>query len=86
MNALICGSLWGSDAVRRNKRNTAMKILNTTEAARYLSIGKRTLQEHVAAREITSIKLGRAIRFDMADLDAFIEGRKRKAIGWKSAR
>lgn len=64
----------------------AQRILTTTEAARYLSIGKRTLQEHVAAREITSIKLGRAIRFDMADLDAFIEGRKRKAIGWKSAR
>lgn len=61
------------------------RILTTAEAARYINIGKRTLQEHVSAREISSIKIGRSIRFDIADLDAFIEGRKRKAVGWKSS-
>jgi excisionase family DNA binding protein len=61
------------------------RILTTCEAASYLAIGKRTLQEHVAAREIASIKIGRSVRFDIADLDAFIESRRVRATGWKTA-
>jgi excisionase family DNA binding protein len=61
------------------------RIYNTNESAQYIGLGKRTFQERVAANEIASIKIGRSIRFDIADLDAFIEKHKRKAVGWKSA-
>jgi excisionase family DNA binding protein len=61
------------------------RLLNTTESAAYLGIGRRTIQERVAARELACVKIGKSIRFDVADLDAFIESRKVKARGWKGA-
>lgn len=60
-----------------------IKLLKTDEAAESLGIGVRTLQEKVEAREIACIRIGRAVRFDPADLAAFIERNRVKAIGWK---
>ena len=59
------------------------RLLNTDEAAACLGIGKRTLQELTASRKLAFIKFGRNVRFDMADLDAFKEKNRVKAIGWK---
>ena len=59
------------------------RLLNTTEAAAALGIGKRTLQEKVEAREIGCVRIGRCIRFSQADLAAFIERNSVKAVGWK---
>jgi len=63
-----------------------MKLLTTDEAAAALGIGKRTLQERVAAREIAVIEIGRSRRFHPDDIAAFIERSRRKAIGWKGAK
>jgi len=59
------------------------KLLDTTEAAAALGIGRRTLQEKVEAREIACIRIGRSIRFSEADLAAFVERNRVKAVGWK---
>jgi excisionase family DNA binding protein len=61
-------------------------LLKTNQAATFLNIGTRTLQERVAAREITAVKIGKSIRFDLADLKAYAEKCKIKAIGWKEAK
>jgi len=62
------------------------KLLDTTEAASALGIGRRTLQEKVQTREIACIKIGRAIRFHPNDLADFIERNLVKAQGWKGDR
>ena len=59
------------------------KLLDTDEAAAALGIGRRTLQERVAAREIGCVKIGRAVRFHPDDLAAFIERNRQKPAGWK---
>jgi excisionase family DNA binding protein len=58
-------------------------LLDTLAAARFLSMGKRTVQELVAARKLAFIKIGRATRFHVADLEAFIDSNRVKAAGWK---
>jgi excisionase family DNA binding protein len=61
------------------------RLLNTPEAARFLSVSKRTIQELASERKIAQIKFGRNVRFAVADLEAFIDANRSKAIGWKGA-
>jgi excisionase family DNA binding protein len=68
---------------RRWKVSSA--LLNTPEAARFLSVSKRTLQELASERKVAQIKFGRNVRYSIADLEAFIDANRSKAIGWKGA-
>lgn len=61
----------------------ACRLLTTEEAAACLGIGKRTLQELTANRKLAFIKFGRNVRFSEADLAAFTEKNRVKAVGWK---
>ena len=61
------------------------KLLTTTETAQALGVSKRTLQELAAERKIAQIKFGRNVRFDPADIAAFIEANRLKAAGWKGS-
>jgi excisionase family DNA binding protein len=61
------------------------KLLNTQEAAQRLGVSKRTLQELAAERKIAQIKFGRNVRYSIADLEAFVDANRSKAIGWKAA-
>ena len=58
-------------------------LLTTHQAAALLGIGKRTLQELVAARKIACCRIGRCVRFHPDDLAAFVESNRHKAMGWK---
>jgi excisionase family DNA binding protein len=61
----------------------ADRLLDTLETARFLGMGKRTVQELVADRKLAFVKIGRSIRFAPADLAAFVEANRVKAAGWK---
>lgn len=63
----------------------SIRLLTTAEAAHVLGIGKRTLQERVERREIACVKIGKSVRFDPADLAAFVERNRVQARGWKGA-
>jgi excisionase family DNA binding protein len=58
-------------------------LIDTKAAAQFLGIGKRTVQVLVTDRKLACIKIGRAVRFDPADLRAFVEANRVKAEGWK---
>lgn len=45
------------------------RLLTAHQAARYLGISRSTLY----ATAIRRVRIGRAVRFDVRDLDAFIE-------------
>jgi excisionase family DNA binding protein len=59
-------------------------LLKTNETAQVLNISRRSVQELVERRELAAIKFGRNVRFDPRDIQAFIDSRRNKAIGWKA--
>lgn len=52
--------------------------LGTPEAARYLGISQRTLYRLIDSGELRAYKLGRVVRLQKSDVDAFIEGARIK--------
>jgi excisionase family DNA binding protein len=48
------------------------ELVNVNEAARFLAVSPSTLYGWVWQRRISFVKVGRAVRFDMADLERFI--------------
>jgi putative molybdopterin biosynthesis protein len=48
--------------------------LGTAEAARHLGITTRTLYRLIDGGELPAYKLGRVIRLQRSDIDAFLEG------------
>ena len=49
-----------------------MSLLSVEEAATRLGTGTRFIRRLIAERRITFVKLGRHVRIDTADLDAYI--------------
>lgn len=60
-----------ADAVRR--------LLNYDYAAAYLGISVRTMKQLAAAGEVPKVPLNSNVRFDVADLDDYVERIKRAA-------
>ncbi len=55
------------------------RLIKCREAAAYLGICERKLWELAKSGRIQTVRIDRAVRFDIADLDAFIsraKGRK----------
>ena len=49
------------------------RLLNVREAARYLGLEVDTIYKKARLRELPSVKVGRALRFDVSALDRYIE-------------
>ncbi len=63
--------------VRPNNGTTPVKtpgvmLINAREAARLLSISGRTLWTLTNTGELPCVRIGRAVRYDVADLQAWI--------------
>lgn len=53
-------------------------LLTTTEAARYLGVSQSFLEkDRVSSGRIPHVKIGRAVRYLPADLDAYVQRRRR---------
>jgi excisionase family DNA binding protein len=52
--------------------NRTAQLVNVSEAAQFLAVSPSTLYGWVWQRRISYVKVGRAVRFDMADLERFI--------------
>lgn len=61
-----------------NERLGSSRLLTPGEAATYLNVTERWVHRAVAERRIDFIKVGKLLRFDLTDLDAFI-AEQRKA-------
>ena len=56
-------------------------LLDVNEAARRLAVGERYVRRLVTERRLRHYKVGRLLRFDPADVDAFLEsGRRDPAV------
>ena len=49
------------------------RLLNVEEAARYLGLEVATVYKKARLRELPSVKVGRALRFDVSALGRFID-------------
>ena len=49
------------------------RLLNVREAAQYLGLQVDTLYKKSRLRELPSVKVGRALRFDVKALERFVE-------------
>jgi excisionase family DNA binding protein len=49
------------------------RLMTVQDAARYLAVSVSTLYGWVYQRRIPFVKVGRALRFDMADINRFVE-------------
>jgi len=55
------------------------RLLTVEEVSRYLAVSVSTVYGWVWQRRIPFVKLGRALRFDLSDLEAFVETNKEHA-------
>ena len=56
------------------------RLLNVREAAKYLGLEVDTLYKKSRLRELPSVKVGRALRFDVKALERFVEKHTIKTI------
>lgn len=56
-----------------------IRLLTASDAARYLAICERTLFELTKMQKLPVVRIGRAVRYDISDLEAFIM--KAKTMG-----
>ena len=56
------------------------RLLNAKEAAKYLGLSVDTVYKKARVRELPSVKVGRALRFDVEALDLYIEQHAIKTI------
>lgn len=62
-------------AIRTDKA-TAMSrmLLNVDEAAEHLTVTPRFVRTLVSERRVPFLKIGKFVRFDVRDLDAWLDG------------
>ena len=61
-----------STKVSSNK-DIGKRLLNAREAAEYLGIAVDTVYRMARLRELPSVKVGRALRFDVVALERYVE-------------
>jgi len=55
---------------------TETRLMTAREAAKYLNISERTLWALSDVGDLPRVQIGRAVRYDAADLEAFINSNK----------
>lgn len=56
-----------------DNRDIARRLLNVGEAAQYLGIEVDTVYKKSRLRELPSVKVGRALRFDVRALERYVD-------------
>ncbi len=61
------------------------RLLKSAEAAEMLAISERTLWSLTNANEIPHIRIGKSVRYSVADLEAWIESKRESPIPVQSS-
>jgi len=62
-----------SQSQLRSNGIVGKRLLNVEEAAQYLGLQVDTIYKKARLRELPSVKVGRALRFDVVALDRYVE-------------
>jgi excisionase family DNA binding protein len=63
------------------KPNSERHLMTVQEAANYLAVSVSTLYGWAWQRKVPFVKLGRALRFDIVDLEKFVQSNRVEARG-----
>ena len=63
-----------------SNREVGKRLLKVEEVARYLGLEVDTVYKKARLRELPSVKMGRALRFDVKALERYIEQHTFKTI------
>jgi len=69
-----------SDKKMRQNGSVGKRLLNVAEAAAYLGLQVDSVYKMARLRELPSVKVGRALRFDLEKLVLYIEQHTIEAI------
>ena len=69
-----------SQSQMRSNDIVGKRLLNVEEAAEYLGLQIDTVYKKSRLRELPSVKVGRALRFDVVALDRYVEQNSRKQL------
>ena len=67
-------------SVKSNGTPAPQPLLDIDGAATYLNVGPRFIRRLIAQRRINYLKIGKFIRFDQTELDAWIQQQRVDAI------
>ncbi len=59
--------------VEHGRRQSSDRLLTIEEAAERLNVSVRNVREHIYRRRLPIVKIGRLVRIEEAELEAFIE-------------
>ncbi len=62
-----------SESQMRSNKSVGKRLLNVRETAQYLGLQEDTVYKKARLRELPSVKVGRALRFDVVALDRYVE-------------
>jgi len=62
-----------SESQMRSNESVGKRLLNVREAAQYMGLQADTVYKKARLRELPSVKVGRALRFDVKALSRFVE-------------
>ncbi len=65
------------DHIKGGNKATMSKLMTSKQAAGYLCISERKLWDLQKLQRIPVVRIDRSVRFDIADLDSFIEQLKK---------
>jgi excisionase family DNA binding protein len=60
----------------RSTSGERARLLDATEAAWYLNVTPRWIRSAWGQRKLPAVKVGRAVRFRVEDLDAYVEAQR----------
>jgi excisionase family DNA binding protein len=63
----------------QTEATVTQRLMAVNDAAQYLAVSSSTLYGWVHQRRIPFVKVGRALRFEVADLDDFIQRNRTQA-------
>ena len=63
-----------------SNNSVGKRLLNVEEAAEYLGLAVNTVYKKARLRELPSVKVGRALRFDVEALDLYIKQHTNETI------
>ena len=75
-----------SQSQMRSNGIVGKRLLNVEEAAQYLGLQVDTIYKKARLRELPSVKVGRALRFDVVALDRYVEQHTIKTLDSKGDR
>lgn len=64
----------------REKKHYAGRIVDIVTAAEHCGLTQKTLYNYVSSKKVPHVKIGRAVRFELAELDKWLDEKRVRPV------